>query len=221
MCYRLVLMHENLFRLWPIYRCFRIKCKVNSNRKQRSKVSYYVKAISEWEWTAYLHSLLFSTSVCLFIIWPPSKYFSVFRMSVILMRATFWFLPIRGCSIVLSKCNHVRIKLSQLKPNETKGVFKFACLFWSEKHHLCGTWKRSCHDSAYSSGILCHGTHNIPPPLHLPPSLVSCLTRLKKVPMMHGATTSTVSSATTPVTNVPFAESATSNQVCPFILASF
>uniref|UniRef100_A0A8C1JZ88 Muscleblind-like splicing regulator 3 n=1 Tax=Cyprinus carpio TaxID=7962 RepID=A0A8C1JZ88_CYPCA len=32
------------------------------------------------------------------------------------------------------------------------------------------------------------------------------------VPMMHGATTSTVSSATTPVTNVPFAESATSNQ---------
>uniref|UniRef100_A0A672NNL4 Muscleblind-like splicing regulator 3 n=1 Tax=Sinocyclocheilus grahami TaxID=75366 RepID=A0A672NNL4_SINGR len=40
------------------------------------------------------------------------------------------------------------------------------------------------------------------------------------VPMMHGATTSTVSSAATPVTNVPFAESATSNQVCPFILAS-
>uniref|UniRef100_A0A8C7D2D6 Muscleblind-like splicing regulator 3 n=1 Tax=Oncorhynchus kisutch TaxID=8019 RepID=A0A8C7D2D6_ONCKI len=34
------------------------------------------------------------------------------------------------------------------------------------------------------------------------------------VPMMHGATTSTVSSASTPVTNVPFAESASSNQVC-------
>ncbi|XP_071362956.1 muscleblind-like protein 3 isoform X2 [Trachinotus anak] len=32
------------------------------------------------------------------------------------------------------------------------------------------------------------------------------------VPMMHGATTSTVSSASTPVTNVPFAESAASNQ---------
>ncbi|XP_031645647.1 muscleblind-like protein 3 isoform X3 [Oncorhynchus nerka] len=32
------------------------------------------------------------------------------------------------------------------------------------------------------------------------------------VPMMHGATTSTVSSASTPVTNVPFAESASSNQ---------
>uniref|UniRef100_A0A8C7CTM0 Muscleblind-like splicing regulator 3 n=1 Tax=Oncorhynchus kisutch TaxID=8019 RepID=A0A8C7CTM0_ONCKI len=40
------------------------------------------------------------------------------------------------------------------------------------------------------------------------------------VPMMHGATTSTVSSASTPVTNVPFAESASSNQVCPFILGS-
>ncbi|XP_022615966.1 muscleblind-like protein 3 isoform X2 [Seriola lalandi dorsalis] len=33
------------------------------------------------------------------------------------------------------------------------------------------------------------------------------------VPMMHGATTSTVSSASTPVTNVPFAESAASNQI--------
>lgn len=33
---------------------------------------------------------------------------------------------------------------------------------------------------------------------------------------MHGATTSTVSSASTPVTNVPFAESAASNQVCSF-----
>uniref|UniRef100_A0A4W5QYD4 Muscleblind-like splicing regulator 3 n=1 Tax=Hucho hucho TaxID=62062 RepID=A0A4W5QYD4_9TELE len=36
------------------------------------------------------------------------------------------------------------------------------------------------------------------------------------VPMMHGATTSTVSSASTPVTNVPFAESAASNQVCRY-----
>ncbi|XP_012696263.1 muscleblind-like protein 3 isoform X2 [Clupea harengus] len=35
------------------------------------------------------------------------------------------------------------------------------------------------------------------------------------VPMMHGATTSTVSSATTPITNVPFAESAASNQTPP------
>lgn len=52
------------------------------------------------------------------------------------------------------------------------------------------------------------------------PLSVSRLTRLKKVPMMHGATTSTVSSATTPITNVPFAESAASNQVCPLILAS-
>lgn len=42
-----------------------------------------------------------------------------------------------------------------------------------------------------------------------------------KVPMMHGATTSTVSSASTPVTNVPFAESAASNQVCSFISVLF
>uniref|UniRef100_A0AAQ5YRQ6 C3H1-type domain-containing protein n=1 Tax=Amphiprion ocellaris TaxID=80972 RepID=A0AAQ5YRQ6_AMPOC len=41
------------------------------------------------------------------------------------------------------------------------------------------------------------------------------------LPMMHGATTSTVSSASTPVTNVPFAESAASNQVCSFISVLF
>ncbi|XP_060783812.1 muscleblind-like protein 3 isoform X7 [Neoarius graeffei] len=40
-------------------------------------------------------------------------------------------------------------------------------------------------------------------------------TFIPTVPMMHGATTSTVSSATTPVTNVPFAESAASNQTPP------
>ncbi|XP_076877359.1 muscleblind-like protein 3 isoform X8 [Brachyhypopomus gauderio] len=38
---------------------------------------------------------------------------------------------------------------------------------------------------------------------------------LPTVPMMHGATTSTVSSATTPVTNVPFADSASTNQTPP------
>ncbi|XP_018598774.1 muscleblind-like protein 3 isoform X5 [Scleropages formosus] len=41
------------------------------------------------------------------------------------------------------------------------------------------------------------------------------------VAMMHGATPSTVSSATTPVTNVPFADTPASNQVCPFIWLSF
>uniref|UniRef100_A0A8C9RMM7 Muscleblind like splicing regulator 3 n=1 Tax=Scleropages formosus TaxID=113540 RepID=A0A8C9RMM7_SCLFO len=41
------------------------------------------------------------------------------------------------------------------------------------------------------------------------------------IAMMHGATPSTVSSATTPVTNVPFADTPASNQVCPFIWLSF
>lgn len=75
----------------------------------------------------------------------------------------------------------------------------------------------------------CHGNHIIPvlppvptpSPLPLPscphprPLSVVWLAWIK-VPMMHGATTSTVSSASTPVTNVPFAESAASNQVCCF-----
>lgn len=72
--------------------------------------------------------------------------------------------------------------------------------------------------SPSASVIFGHDDHNIPPPLS--PLPVSRLTRLKKVPMMHGASTSTVSSTTTPITNVPFAESAASNQVCPLILAS-
>uniref|UniRef100_A0A8V5HGE5 Uncharacterized protein n=1 Tax=Melopsittacus undulatus TaxID=13146 RepID=A0A8V5HGE5_MELUD len=41
------------------------------------------------------------------------------------------------------------------------------------------------------------------------------------VPMMHGATPTTVSAATTPATSVPFAATATANQVWPFQWLSF
>lgn len=44
---------------------------------------------------------------------------------------------------------------------------------------------------------------------------------LPKVPMMHGATPTTVSAATTPATSVPFAATATANQVWPFQWLSF
>lgn len=37
-----------------------------------------------------------------------------------------------------------------------------------------------------------------------------------KVPMVHGATPATVSAATTSATSVPFAATATANQVCSF-----
>ena len=60
-----------------------------------------------------------------------------------------------------------------------------------------------------------------PPPRPHPRPLSFVWLAWIKVPMMHGATTSTVSSASTPVTNVPFAESATSNQVCSFISVPF
>ncbi|XP_046706446.1 muscleblind-like protein 3 isoform X8 [Silurus meridionalis] len=53
-------------------------------------------------------------------------------------------------------------------------------------------------------------------PTFIPTGSLLCMTPSGGiVPMMHGATTSTVSSATTPVTNVPFAESAASNQTPP------
>lgn len=69
----------------------------------------------------------------------------------------------------------------------------------------------------------CHDNHIIPVPPPSPPTFpVLSFVWLAwiKVPMMHGAT-STVSSASTPVTNVPFAESAASNQVCSFISVLF
>uniref|UniRef100_H3DHD2 Muscleblind-like splicing regulator 3 n=1 Tax=Tetraodon nigroviridis TaxID=99883 RepID=H3DHD2_TETNG len=54
-------------------------------------------------------------------------------------------------------------------------------------------------------------------PAFIPTGLCLCwVVCTTLVPMMHGATTSTVSSASTSVTNVPFAESATSDQVCSF-----
>lgn len=75
-----------------------------------------------------------------------------------------------------------------------------------------------CHD--FWSCTFCHGNHIIPvpsPPSRPHPRPLSFVWNARiKVPMMHGATTSTVSSASTPVTNVPFAESAASNQVCSF-----
>lgn len=79
-----------------------------------------------------------------------------------------------------------------------------------------------CHD--FWSYTFCHGNHIIPvppPPRPHPRPLSFVWLAWIKVPMMHGATTSTVSSASTPVTNVPFAESAASNQVCSFISVLF
>uniref|UniRef100_A0A803V5H0 Muscleblind like splicing regulator 3 n=1 Tax=Ficedula albicollis TaxID=59894 RepID=A0A803V5H0_FICAL len=46
-------------------------------------------------------------------------------------------------------------------------------------------------------------------------------TFIPTVPMMHGATPTTVSAATTPATSVPFAATATANQVWPFQWLSF
>ncbi|MBN3322995.1 MBNL3 protein, partial [Atractosteus spatula] len=55
-------------------------------------------------------------------------------------------------------------------------------------------------------------------PAFIPTGSVLCMTPTGGVvPMMHGATPSTVTSATTPVTSVPFADTAAANQVCPFI----
>uniref|UniRef100_A0A8C2UA34 Muscleblind like splicing regulator 2 n=1 Tax=Coturnix japonica TaxID=93934 RepID=A0A8C2UA34_COTJA len=51
----------------------------------------------------------------------------------------------------------------------------------------------------------------------IPTGSVLCMTPATSiVPMMHGATPATVSAATTPATSVPFAATATANQVCSF-----
>uniref|UniRef100_A0A2I3SP31 Muscleblind like splicing regulator 2 n=1 Tax=Pan troglodytes TaxID=9598 RepID=A0A2I3SP31_PANTR len=51
----------------------------------------------------------------------------------------------------------------------------------------------------------------------IPTGSVLCMTPATSiVPMMHSATSATVSAATTPATSVPFAATATANQVCSF-----
>ncbi|XP_062370837.1 muscleblind-like protein 2 isoform X29 [Cinclus cinclus] len=51
----------------------------------------------------------------------------------------------------------------------------------------------------------------------IPTGSVLCMTPATSiVPMMHNATAATVSAATTPATSVPFAATATANQVCSF-----
>uniref|UniRef100_A0A803V7D4 Muscleblind like splicing regulator 3 n=1 Tax=Ficedula albicollis TaxID=59894 RepID=A0A803V7D4_FICAL len=59
-------------------------------------------------------------------------------------------------------------------------------------------------------------------PTFIPTGSVLCMTPTASVvPMMHGATPTTVSAATTPATSVPFAATATANQVWPFQWLSF
>lgn len=79
----------------------------------------------------------------------------------------------------------------------------------------------SCH--APKSTTCCHGyikptKQNI---YTLHPPVCRFHGSLPKVPMMHGATPTTVSAATTPATSVPFAATATANQVWPFQWLSF
>lgn len=81
----------------------------------------------------------------------------------------------------------------------------------------------SCH--APKSTTCCHGYIKTNQPnkniYTLHPPVCRFHGSLPKVPMMHGATPTTVSAATTPATSVPFAATATANQVWPFQWLSF
>lgn len=72
----------------------------------------------------------------------------------------------------------------------------------------------SCH--APKSTTCCHGYIKQTNKYTLHPPVCRFHGSLPKVPMMHGATPTTVSAATTPATSVPFAATATANQVWPF-----
>uniref|UniRef100_A0A667HRH2 Muscleblind like splicing regulator 3 n=1 Tax=Lynx canadensis TaxID=61383 RepID=A0A667HRH2_LYNCA len=57
------------------------------------------------------------------------------------------------------------------------------------------------------------------PPAYIPAGPILCMAPASSVvPMMHGATPTTVSAATPPAASVPFAATAAGNQVWPFIL---
>lgn len=94
---------------------------------------------------------------------------------------------------------------------------------------MCPSWRchmACCCDSCHApkSTTCCHGYIKKKPKKYiytLHPPVCRFHGSLPKVPMMHGATPTTVSAATTPATSVPFAATATANQVWPFQWLSF
>ncbi|XP_059535370.1 muscleblind-like protein 3 isoform X7 [Myotis daubentonii] len=89
------------------------------------------------------------------------------------------------------------------------------CKYFHPPTHLQAKLKAAHHQMNHSAATGMALTNlQLPQPAFIPTGQILCMAPASSiVPMMHGATPTTVSAATTPATSVPFAATATGNQV--------
>ncbi|XP_067852896.1 muscleblind-like protein 3 isoform X11 [Heptranchias perlo] len=89
------------------------------------------------------------------------------------------------------------------------------CKYFHPPAHLQAKIKAAQHQvNQTAAAAMALANMQLQQPTFIPTGSVLCMTPTASVvPMMHGATSTTVSAATTPATNVPFAATATANQM--------
>ncbi|XP_075855529.1 muscleblind-like protein 3 isoform X5 [Microcebus murinus] len=89
------------------------------------------------------------------------------------------------------------------------------CKYFHPPAHLQAKLKAAHHQMNHSAApAMALANLQLPQPAFIPAGPILCMAPASSiVPMMHGATPTTVSAATTPATNVPFAATATGNQI--------
>ncbi|XP_069318980.1 muscleblind-like protein 3 isoform X2 [Eulemur rufifrons] len=89
------------------------------------------------------------------------------------------------------------------------------CKYFHPPAHLQAKLKAAHHQMNHSAApVMALANLQLPQPAFIPAGPILCMAPASSiVPMMHGATPTTVSAATTPATNVPFAATATGNQI--------
>ncbi|KAF6091011.1 muscleblind like splicing regulator 3 [Phyllostomus discolor] len=91
------------------------------------------------------------------------------------------------------------------------------CKYFHPPPHLQAKLKAAHHQMNHSAATtMSLANMQLPQPAFFPGGQILCMAPASNiVPMMHGATPTTVSAATTPATSVPFAATATGNQIPP------
>ncbi|XP_004685872.1 PREDICTED: muscleblind-like protein 3 isoform X2 [Condylura cristata] len=89
------------------------------------------------------------------------------------------------------------------------------CKYFHPPAHLQAKLKAAHHQMNHSTAAaMALANLQLPQPTFIPAGPILCMAPTPSiVPMMHGATPTTVSAATTPATSVPFAATATGNQI--------
>ncbi|XP_036299186.1 muscleblind-like protein 3 isoform X4 [Pipistrellus kuhlii] len=114
-------------------------------------------------------------------------------------------------SMIESSDNTVTICMDYIKGRCSREK----CKYFHPPPHLQAKLKAAHHQMNHSAATGMALTNlQLPQPAFIPPGQILCMAPASSiVPMMHGATPTTVSAATTPATSVPFAATATGNQI--------